>query len=230
MPLPRPSTGLLAPHGAGAACTGGARTGPPCCGPVANWRIWRSASGSGSSRGAVKAVTAWRPHQMVQPGRETPELPAGRLFSDIEIPVPNDFARVRGEPLPPDPGRAALPATVTGGYLKNRRKPYVVPGVENLRKGSMRLLPIAQAVERVPVRTHRAMWANYCANDREIGQWQPAHSSGPRNFNSTRQQPRTTIGPRSASRSSNRPLDSSVRFAPEECRSAACRHDFNNTL
>ena len=72
-------------------------------------------------------MTARRPRQMVQPERETPELPAGRLFGDIEIPVPNDFARVRGEPLPPDPGRAVLLATVTGGYLKNRRKPYVVP-------------------------------------------------------------------------------------------------------
>ena len=77
---------------------------------------------------AINAVIAWRLHLAVQLGRETPELPAETLFSDIEIRVLNDFARERGEPLPTDLGRAVLLVAVMGGYLKNRRKHYAVPG------------------------------------------------------------------------------------------------------
>ena len=51
---------------------------------------------------AINAVIAWRLHLMVQPGRETPELPAETLFSEIEIRVLNDFARERAEPPPPN--------------------------------------------------------------------------------------------------------------------------------
>ena len=97
---------------------------------------------------AINAVIAWRLHLMVQLGRETPELPAEKLFSEIEIRVLNDFARERGEPLPTDLGRAVLLVAVMGGYLKYRRKHYAVPGVEVLWKGYVRLATMAQVVER----------------------------------------------------------------------------------
>ena len=97
---------------------------------------------------AINAVIAWRLHLMVQLGRETPELPAETLFSDIEIRVLNDFARERGEPLPTDVGQAVLLVAVMGGYLKYRRKHYAVPGVEVLWKGYVRLATMAQVVER----------------------------------------------------------------------------------
>ena len=97
---------------------------------------------------AINAVIAWRLHLMTLLGRETPELPAETLFSDIEIRVLNDFAQQRGEPQPTDLGQAVQLVAVMGGYLKFRRKQYALPGVEILWKGYVRLAPMAQLVER----------------------------------------------------------------------------------
>ena len=97
---------------------------------------------------AINAVIGWRLHLMVLLGRETPELPAETMFSDIELRVLHDFAQERGKPRPTDVGEAVLLVAVMGGYLQYRRKHYAVPGAEILWKGYVRMASMAQVVER----------------------------------------------------------------------------------
>ena len=52
----------------------------------------------------LSAAIGWRLHLMVLLGRETPELPAETLFSDVELRVLHDFAQGRGKP------RCGIPA------------------------------------------------------------------------------------------------------------------------
>ncbi len=54
---------------------------------------------------AIKGVIAWRLHAMVLLGRETPDLPADMLFSELEIQVLRDVARKRKRPQPEDLGQ-----------------------------------------------------------------------------------------------------------------------------
>ncbi len=70
---------------------------------------------------AARAVIAWRLAAMVMMGRETPELPAGVLFSDIGIMALADFATDRRLPQPGDLGPAFIPMAMHGGHL-NRGK------------------------------------------------------------------------------------------------------------
>ena len=63
----------------------------------------------------IKAVIAWRLMAMTLLGRDTPELPAETLFSDIEIAVLEDFAKDRKLPPPDNIGRAVLTTTMLGG-------------------------------------------------------------------------------------------------------------------
>ena len=83
----------------------------------------------------INAVIAWRLAAMTLLGRDTPELPAGTLFSDIEIAALEDFAQDRKLPPPDNVGRAVLTMAMLGGYLNFKRKRYAAgpPGpVERL--------------------------------------------------------------------------------------------------
>ena len=76
----------------------------------------------------INAVIAWRLAAMTLLGRDTPELPAGTLFSDIEIAALEDFAQDRKLPPPDNVGRAVLTTAMLGGDLNFQRKRYAGPG------------------------------------------------------------------------------------------------------
>ena len=95
----------------------------------------------------IKAVIAWRLAAMVLMGRETPELPAETLFSDIEIKALSDFATDRKLPQPGDLGRAVLVMAMLGGYLN--RKNDGPPGHKIIWRGYSYLATTAQAYERL---------------------------------------------------------------------------------
>ena len=63
----------------------------------------------------INAVIAWRLMAMTLLGRDTPELPAETLFSDIEIAALEDFAKDRKLPPPDNIGRAVLTTAMLGG-------------------------------------------------------------------------------------------------------------------
>ena len=63
----------------------------------------------------INAVIAWRLMAMTLLGRDTPELPAETLFSDIEIAALEDFAKDRKPPPPDNIGRALLTTAMLGG-------------------------------------------------------------------------------------------------------------------
>ena len=96
----------------------------------------------------INAVIAWRLAAMTLLGRDTPELPAGTLFSDIEIAALEDFAQDRKLPPPDNVGRAVLTTAMLGGYLNFKRKRYAGPGHQVLWEGYTRLATIVQACER----------------------------------------------------------------------------------
>ena len=76
----------------------------------------------------INAVIAWRLTLMTLLGRDTPELPADTLFTEIELAALEDFVQDRRQ-LPPDNlGRAVLTLAMLGGYLNYKRKQYAVPG------------------------------------------------------------------------------------------------------
>ena len=81
-------------------------------------------------------------------GRDTPELPAELLFSEIEIRLLEDFAQLRRLERPDNLGQAVLAVAMTGGYLNFRRKRYAAPGAKVLWTGLVRLSTSAQTVER----------------------------------------------------------------------------------
>ena len=72
---------------------------------------------------AIYMVVAWRIMLMTLMGRETPELPAEVLFSDIEIEVLTAFARSRKLKPPKDLGTAVLLVGRLGGHLGRTRDP-----------------------------------------------------------------------------------------------------------
>ncbi len=63
----------------------------------------------------INAVIAWRLMAMTLLGRDTPELPAETLFSDIEIAALEDFAKDRKLPRPDNIGRALRTTAMLGG-------------------------------------------------------------------------------------------------------------------
>ena len=93
------------------------------------------------------AVIAWRLTAMTLLGRDTPELPADILFSDIEIIALEDFAKDRKLPPPDNLGRAVLTMAMLGGYLNRKRDPP--PGHAKLWEGYTRLATTAQTYERL---------------------------------------------------------------------------------
>ena len=83
----------------------------------------------------INAVIAWRLTLMTLLGRDTPELPADTLFTEIELAALEDFAQDRRQ-LPPDNlGRAVLTLAMLGGYLNYKRKQYAVPGHKVMWEG-----------------------------------------------------------------------------------------------
>lgn len=87
---------------------------------------------------AMHAVIAWRIMGMTLLGRETPQLPAEVLFSDIEITVLVAFARTRPHLAPPDRlGNAVLALATLGGYMA--RKNDGPPGHQVMWQGMIAL-------------------------------------------------------------------------------------------
>jgi len=72
---------------------------------------------------AIRLVIAWRIMLMTLLGRETPELPAELLFSDLELTVLGAFAKSRRLPPPTELGEAVRMVARLGGYLARTRDP-----------------------------------------------------------------------------------------------------------
>ena len=72
---------------------------------------------------AIKLVIAWRIMLMTLLGRETPQLPAEVLFSDLEIEVLNAYAKQEGLKPPLQLGDAVRLVARLGGHLGRRRDP-----------------------------------------------------------------------------------------------------------
>lgn len=66
-------------------------------------------------------------------GRETPELPAEILFSDMEILALEDFPEDRKLGAPDNLDRAVLIMAMMGGYLNRKNDPP--PGYEKIWEG-----------------------------------------------------------------------------------------------
>ena len=95
----------------------------------------------------INAVIAWRLTAMTMMDRETPELPADILFSDIEIMALEDFASDRKLLAPGNLGLAVLTMAMLGGYLNRKNDPW--PGHEKIWEGYTRLAVAAQTYERL---------------------------------------------------------------------------------
>ncbi len=108
----------------------------------------------------INAVIAWRLAALTLMGRDTPELPAHRMFSASEIAMLLDFAIAGGFPVPgrerpEDPvdleavslGQALLLVARLGGYLN--RKNDGPPGHQTVWEGYARLVTGAQTIERI---------------------------------------------------------------------------------
>lgn len=93
---------------------------------------------------AINLVIAWRIQLMLRLGREVPELPAGLLFSDLELRVLATFARSRQLSEPEHLGAAVQLTARLGGWTGRKRDP---PGAELLWQGLTQLVTMAFAVE-----------------------------------------------------------------------------------
>ncbi len=82
---------------------------------------------------AINAVIAWRIMLMTLLGRETPELPAEILFSDIEVQVLESYANSRGLTLPTCLNNAVRLVAKIGGYIGRKNDPP--PGHQILWEG-----------------------------------------------------------------------------------------------
>jgi len=85
---------------------------------------------------AISLVIAWRIMLMTLLGRETPELPAKVLFSDLEIEVLGAYAKKSIKP-PTQLGEAVLLVAQIGGYLGRTRDPF--PGHQLMWQGYSQL-------------------------------------------------------------------------------------------
>ena len=94
---------------------------------------------------AIKAVIAWRLHAMVLLGRDTPELPAEVLFSNLEIRMLELVALDRKRPAPSNLGRAVLTMAMLGGYLARKNDPP--PGHKVIWTGYVELGAYGRAYE-----------------------------------------------------------------------------------
>ncbi|WP_372609298.1 IS4 family transposase, partial [Halomonas sp.] len=71
----------------------------------------------------INLVIAWRIMLMTLLGRETPELPAQLLFSDIELRTLSAYAKKKGLKPPLLLGEAVLLIAKIGGYLGRSSDP-----------------------------------------------------------------------------------------------------------
>jgi hypothetical protein len=71
---------------------------------------------------AIKLIIAWRIMVMTLLGRETPELPAEVLFSDVELRTLRAYAK-KGLKPPLLPGEAVRLVAKIGGYLGRNNDP-----------------------------------------------------------------------------------------------------------
>ncbi len=71
----------------------------------------------------INLVIAWRIMLMTLLGRETPELPAEVLFSDIELRTLRAYAKKKGIKPPILLGEAVILVAKIGGYLDRKRDP-----------------------------------------------------------------------------------------------------------
>ena len=95
---------------------------------------------------AINAVIAWRLAALTLIGRETPELDAGAFFSDFEIAILEDFAKVRRLNGPENLGCAMRLVASMGGHL--HRKHDRPPGNQIVWYGYIMLAGQAQAAEQ----------------------------------------------------------------------------------
>jgi Domain of unknown function (DUF4338)/Transposase DNA-binding/Transposase Tn5 dimerisation domain len=86
---------------------------------------------------AINAVIAWRVMLMTLLGRETPNLPADVLFSDLQLQVLHAFARKRKLPPPALLGDAVRLTARLGGYMGRTHDPP--PGHQLMWQGYARL-------------------------------------------------------------------------------------------
>ena len=82
---------------------------------------------------AIKPVIAWRIMLMTLLGRETPQLPAEVLFSDIELRTLKAYAKKKGITPPSVLGEAVRLVAKIGGYLGRNNDPP--PGHQLLWQG-----------------------------------------------------------------------------------------------
>ena len=82
---------------------------------------------------AINLVIAWRIMLMTLLGRETPELPADVLFSDVELRTLRAYAKKRGLAAPVLLGEAVRLVAKIGGYLGRNSDPP--PGHQLLWQG-----------------------------------------------------------------------------------------------
>ena len=104
----------------------------------------------------IKAVIAWQLMAMTLLGRDTQELSAEALFSDIEIAVLEDFAKDRKLPQPDNIGRAVLTTTMLGEYLGFKRKRYAGPATKCGGKATPGWPPSCKPANGVSVSTKTA--------------------------------------------------------------------------
>jgi hypothetical protein len=90
---------------------------------------------------AINLVIAWRIMLMTLLGRETPELPAEVLFSDIELQVLRAYAKKRLAPPSTLRDTVRLVARI-GGYLGRKNDPE--PGYQLMWQGYSQLLLLCE--------------------------------------------------------------------------------------
>ena len=91
---------------------------------------------------AINLVIAWRIMLMTLLGRETPELPAEVLFSDLEIEVLGAYAKKKGLRPPAQLGDAVRLVARIGGYLGRSHDPP--PGHQLMWQGYSQLQLICE--------------------------------------------------------------------------------------
>lgn len=75
----------------------------------------------------IKAVIAWRLAARTLLGRETPELPAGVFYTQLQMRVMRHCAARRGLASPDNVGLALRTMAIMGGYLYRKNGPPAGP-------------------------------------------------------------------------------------------------------
>ena len=94
----------------------------------------------------INAVIAWRLTLMPLVGRDTLELLADTLFTEIALAALEDLAQNRRLAPQDNLGRAVLKLAMLGEYLNHKRKHYAVSGHKVMWEGYTRLATTTQVV------------------------------------------------------------------------------------